>query len=53
MIYRTRRDQTLPQLLSGERQDVLRIEDRVLKLYRRTILLDLTVIETHNLAIFF
>jgi ethylbenzene dioxygenase subunit beta len=53
LIYRTRRDQTLPQLLSGERQDVLRIEDRALKLYRRTILLDLTVIETHNLAIFF
>jgi ethylbenzene dioxygenase beta subunit len=53
LIYRTRRDQTLPQLLSGERQDVLRAEDGALKLYRRTILLDLTVIETHNLAIFF
>jgi ethylbenzene dioxygenase subunit beta len=53
LIYRTRRDQTQPQLLSGERQDVLRVEDGALKLYRRTILLDLTVIETHNLAIFF
>jgi 3-phenylpropionate/cinnamic acid dioxygenase small subunit len=53
LIYRTRRDQTQPQLLSGERQDVLRIEDENMKLYRRTILLDLTVIETHNLAIFF
>ena len=51
LIYRTRRDQTQPQLLSGERQDVLHIEDGNLKLCRRTILLDLTVIETHNLAI--
>jgi len=53
LIYRTRRDQTQPQLLSGERQDVLGAEDGALKLYRRTILLDLTVIETHNLAIIF
>ena len=53
LIYRTRRDQTQPQLLSGERQDVLRVEAGALKLYRRSILLDLTVIETHNLAIFF
>ena len=53
LIYRTRGDQTQPQLLSGERQDVLRIEEGNLKLLRRTILLDLTVIETHNLAIFF
>jgi ethylbenzene dioxygenase beta subunit len=53
LIYRTRGDQTQPQLFSGERQDVLRIEDGNLKLFRRTILLDLTVIETHNLAIFF
>jgi ethylbenzene dioxygenase beta subunit len=53
LIYRTRGDETQPQLLSGERQDVLRVEDENLKLYRRTILLDLTVIETHNLAIFF
>ncbi len=53
LIYRTRRDQTQPQLLSGERQDVLRVEDGAMKLLRRTILLDLTVIETHNLAIFF
>ena len=53
LIYRTRRDQTLPQLLSGERQDVLRLEDGDLKLVVRTILLDLTVLETHNLAIIF
>jgi ethylbenzene dioxygenase beta subunit len=53
LIYRTRRDQTQPQLLSGERQDMLRIEDGTLRLTRRTIFLDLTVIETHNLAIIF
>jgi ethylbenzene dioxygenase beta subunit len=53
LIYRTRRDQTLPQLLSGERRDVLRLEDGDLKLFGRTILLDLTVLETHNLAIIF
>ena len=53
LIYRTRGDQTQPQLFSGERQDVLRIEDGNLKLFRRTILFNLTVIETHNLAIFF
>jgi ethylbenzene dioxygenase beta subunit len=53
LLYRTRRDQTQPQLLSGERQDVLRVEDGSLRLVRRTILLDLTVIETHNLAIIF
>jgi ethylbenzene dioxygenase subunit beta len=53
LVYRTRRDQTQPQLLSGERQDLLCLENGDLKLLRRTILLDLTVIETHNLAIIF
>ncbi|HTY55559.1 MAG TPA: aromatic-ring-hydroxylating dioxygenase subunit beta [Candidatus Binataceae bacterium] len=53
LIFRTRRDQTQPQLLSGERQDVLRNEDGEFRLVGRTILLDLTVIETHNLAIIF
>ncbi|GII63723.1 hypothetical biphenyl dioxygenase beta subunit [Sphaerisporangium krabiense] len=53
LIFRTRQEQTQPQLLSGERRDVLRREDGVLKLYRRRVLLDLTVIGTHNLSIFF
>ncbi|MET7845522.1 3-phenylpropionate/cinnamic acid dioxygenase subunit beta [Streptomyces sp. NPDC005356] len=53
MIYRTRQEQTQPQLLSGERQDQLRREDGVLRLLRREVLLDLTVIGTHNLSIFF
>lgn len=53
LIMRTRQEQTVPQIFAGERQDVLRREDGVLRLYRRTVLLDLTVIGTHNLAIFF
>ncbi|MEV7005063.1 aromatic-ring-hydroxylating dioxygenase subunit beta [Streptosporangium sp. NPDC051022] len=53
LIFRTRQEQTQPQLLSGERRDVLRREDGVLKLHRRRVLLDLTVIGTHNLSIFF
>ncbi|MFE4722800.1 aromatic-ring-hydroxylating dioxygenase subunit beta [Streptomyces sp. NPDC056728] len=53
LIYRTRQEQTHPQLLSGERQDQLRREDGALRLLRREVLLDLTVIGTHNLSIFF
>ncbi|WP_281689167.1 aromatic-ring-hydroxylating dioxygenase subunit beta [Pseudonocardia thermophila] len=53
LILRTRQEQTVPQTFAGERRDVLRREDGVLRLYRRTVLLDLTVIGTHNLAIFF
>ena len=53
LIYRTRQDQITPQLLGGERKDVLRREDGGLKLFRRQVLLDLTVIGTHNLSIFF
>lgn len=53
LVYRTRQEQTQPQLLAGERRDVLRREDGVLRLLRREVLLDLTVIGTHNLSIFF
>lgn len=53
LIYRTRQDQTTPQILSGERQDLLRREDGELKLLKRSVLLDLTVIGTHNLSLFF
>lgn len=53
LILRTRQEQTQPQIFAGERQDVLRREDGALRLHRRTVLLDLTVIGTHNLAIFF
>ncbi|MQY33827.1 Biphenyl dioxygenase subunit beta [Streptomyces sp. RB17] len=53
LLHRTRQDQSVPQLLSGERVDLLRREDGRLMLLRRDVLLDLTVIRTHNLAIFF
>lgn len=53
LIFRTRQEQTQPQLLSGERKDQLRREDGTLRLLRREVLLDLTVIGTHNLSIFF
>jgi ethylbenzene dioxygenase beta subunit len=53
LLYRTRQEQTQPQLLSGERHDVLRREDGRLMLYRRRVLLDLMVIGTHNFSIFF
>jgi ethylbenzene dioxygenase beta subunit len=53
LIFRTRQEQTQPQLLSGEREDVLRREDGTLRLLRREVRLDLTVIGTHNLSIFF
>lgn len=53
LIYRTRQDQTTPQILSGDRSDVLRREAGELKLFRRSMYLDLTVIGTHNLSLFF
>lgn len=53
LIYRTRQDSVNPQMLSGDRRDVLRREEGDLRLLERRILLDLTVIGTHNLSIFF
>lgn len=53
LIYRTRQDYTTPQILSAERQDVLRLEDGVLRLAKRVVLLDMTAIASHNLAFFF
>lgn len=53
LLFRTRADVTAPQLISGERHDVLKYEGGSLRLYRRNVLLDLTAIASHNLAIFF
>jgi ethylbenzene dioxygenase beta subunit len=53
LIYRTRQDGVNPQILSGERFDVLRRENGALRLLQRRVLLDLTAIGTHNLSIFF
>jgi len=53
LLFQSRRDDTVPNFISCERQDVLRREDGKLKLLRRMILVDFTALETHNLAIFF
>jgi ethylbenzene dioxygenase beta subunit len=53
LIYRTRQDHSSPQILSGERQDVLIYEGGELRLARRLVLLDLTSIASHNLSLFF
>jgi 3-phenylpropionate/cinnamic acid dioxygenase small subunit len=53
LLYRTRQDDTVPQVFSGERHDVLvRVGDSF-QLKRRVIYLDTTAIASHNLAIFF
>lgn len=53
LLFRTRGEATAPQLIAGERHDILRYEGGDLKLYRRNVLLDLTAIASHNLAILF
>jgi ethylbenzene dioxygenase beta subunit len=53
LVYRTRQDQTQPQILSAERRDRLRREAGQLRLVHRTVLLDMTAIASHNLAFFF
>lgn len=53
LLVRTRQDHTTPQILSGERQDTFVRHDGALRLLKRVVYLDLTVIGTHNLAIFF
>lgn len=53
LFYRTRQDDTVPQIFSGERHDVLVRHEATLQLKRRVILLDTTAIASHNLAIFF
>jgi 3-phenylpropionate/cinnamic acid dioxygenase small subunit len=50
LVYRTRGDQTEPHLLSGERHDVLRREDGSLRLHRRVVLLDLSVLGVPNMS---
>ena len=52
LVTRIRSDRPI-DLLTGERRDVLRKQDGGLKLLRRQILLDQTVLESHNLSFFF
>lgn len=53
LLYRTRQDETAPQIFSGERHDVLEKTPRGLQLVRRVVYLDTTAIASHNLAIIF
>ncbi len=53
LLYRSRGASTQVDLISGERQDLLRKLDGGWKLARRLIIVDQAVLGTRNLAIFF
>jgi len=53
LLYRSRGSSTQVDLISGERQDLLRKLDGRWKLASRLIIVDQTVLGTRNLAIFF
>ena len=52
LLYRSRGSDPRQDLLSAECKDVLRKEDGQWKLRRRVILLDHSVLMTHNLSVF-
>jgi 3-phenylpropionate/cinnamic acid dioxygenase small subunit len=52
LVYRSRGSSTQADLISGERVDFLRNEEEHWKLAKRTIIVDQTVLDTQNLAIF-
>ena len=52
LLFRSRGDLLGPDLLSGQRTDVLRRTEDGLRLARRHVLLDESVLRTQNLAIF-
>ena len=52
LLYRSRGSDPHQDIISAERKDVLRKEDDQWKLKRRVILLDHTVLLTHNLSVF-
>lgn len=53
LVYRSRGDRPDHDLLAAERHDVLRRVDGDLRLARRVVVLDSTVVPTLNLAFFF
>jgi len=53
LLYRSRGSSTQVDLISGERQDLLRKLDGKWKLASRLIIVDQSVLGTRNLAIFF
>lgn len=52
LLFRSRGDTRAPEWFSAERTDVLRRVDGTLRLARRTILIDESVLRAQNLAIF-
>src|SRR5215218_2036639 len=52
LLYRSRGSTPHHDLLSAERKDVLRKEESRWKIKKRVILLDHSVLETHNLSVF-
>ncbi|MBA3473513.1 MAG: aromatic-ring-hydroxylating dioxygenase subunit beta [Rubrobacter sp.] len=52
LLYRSRGSDPHYDLISAERKDILRKEDGQWKLKRREILLDHSVLMTHNLSVF-
>ena len=52
LLYRSRGSDPKHDLLSAERKDTLRKEDGQWKLRKRVILLDHSVLTTHNLSVF-
>jgi 3-phenylpropionate/cinnamic acid dioxygenase small subunit len=53
LLYRVRADQPVPDIFSGERHDILRPADGTLKLARRIIFLDQTLVNARHLSILF
>lgn len=53
LLYRSRGDSPAYDLLSAERQDILRSVDGGWRLSQRVILVDQSTLATHNLSIFF
>ena len=53
LLFRSRGNHPEPTLLAAERRDTLVRGGDVLRLRKRTVLIDLTVLETHNLSVIF
>lgn len=52
LLYRSRGDRGTHDLLSGEREDMLRLETDRLRIARRRVVLDQATLGTKNLAVF-
>lgn len=53
LLYRSAHDSPTPDVISGERHDLLRRVGGEWKLARRVVYLDQTVVSSYNLALFF